>query len=320
MTGANGFIGSAMVWELNRNGHDSILTCDTVTPKARPEILSQLRFREFISADALLTSLDKLDKLDAIFHMGACSYTTEMNVEYLRRNNTEYTQRLFEFCAKKNIPFIYASSGATYGDGKLGFDDNTPSQNFKPLNPYGWSKLNFDVWALQQSKTPSRWYGLRFFNVYGPNEYHKGEQRSVVHKAFVQITETGKLKLFRSHHKDYADGKQLRDFIYVKDVVRWMWELFENKNVQSGIYNMGYGQARTWLDLAHGVFANLKKDAKIDWIDIPVNLREQYQYFTEARMQKWFSQGLSRPEWTLEAGISDYVKNYLLTDNPFLRP
>jgi ADP-L-glycero-D-manno-heptose 6-epimerase len=250
--------------------------------------------------------------------MGACSSTTETDEEYLKRNNIEYTQKLWEFCARKGKPYIYASSGATYGDGKLGFDDATPPETFKPLNLYGWSKLKFDIWAMQQTQTPSRWYGLRFFNVFGPNEYHKGEMSSVAFKAFNQIRETGKLKLFVSHNPDYKDGEQLRDFVYVKDITRWMWEIMNKPAMKSGIYNMGYGKARTWLDLAKATFQATGKPMQIDWIQVPANIRDQYQYFTEAKMDRLMGQGLSKPEWPLEKAIPDYVNGYLKAKDPYL--
>lgn len=322
VTGANGFIGSALVWDLNKMGITNILCVDPASIKQRPEPLNNASYSKFTDEkDFLKKVLDRdssLNSIKAIFHMGACSSTTEMDTEYLRVNNTEYTQHLFEYCAENDIPFIYASSGAVYGGGEHGFDDKTDNEVFKPLNPYGDSKLNFDKWVVKQTTTPTHWYGLRFFNVYGPNEYHKGEMSSVVFKAFKQIRETAKLKLFRSHNKNYEDGKQLRDFVYVKDITRWMIELYENKNAKSGIYNLGYGQARTWLDLATNVFKNMNKELNIDWIDIPIHIRHQYQYFTEANISKLKEQGLSTPQWTIEKGVEDYLQNYLLTDDPNL--
>lgn len=319
VTGANGFIGSAMVWELNQRGHQDILAVDLIDLQSRSELLKPLKISEFMTAKQLLSFLPSTKKkITAIFHMGACSNTTEMNVDYLREINTEYTQKMFNFARLLNCPLIYASSGAVYGDGKLGFDDQPTSENYKPLNPYGWSKVNFDVWAEKQKETPARWYGLRFFNVYGPNEYFKGDMSSVAFKAVQQIHATGRLKLFRSHNPQYKDGEQLRDFVYVKDITRWMWEIFTKENCQSGIYNLGYGQARSWLDLAHGVFSNLKRPVQIEWMDVPANIRSQYQYFTEAKMDKLLGQGLSQPQWPLEKGITDYLQAYLCRDNPYL--
>jgi ADP-L-glycero-D-manno-heptose 6-epimerase len=321
VTGATGFIGSALVWELNSHGRDTVLVSDHVTPSERPGPLGKRNFSEFISADRLFewwADPANAARIEGVFHMGACSSTTETDEAYLRRNNIEYSQKVFEFCAGRNIPLIYASSAACYGDGKLGFDDARDSRDYQPLNLYGWSKLKFDIWAAAQSKTPPRWYGLRFFNVYGPNEYHKGEQASVAFKAFNQIRESGRLKLFRSYHPDYKDGEQKRDFVYVKDITRWMRELMDSPKVNSGIYNMGSGQARSWLDLAGAAFDSLRRPRQIDWIEIPANIRDQYQYFTEARMDRLLGEGLSRPQWPLEKGVADYVGSYLLRTDPFL--
>lgn len=314
VTGANGFIGSAMVWELNRQGHTNILAVDRVPRQERPELLSSLKYEKFMLADEFLSLCSSLEakKFEAVFHMGACSSTTEMNEDFLKRVNTEYTKSVFN-AAKNNLwPLIYASSGAVYGNGELGFDDEISSAALKPLNPYGWSKSRFDVWAESQNERPRRWYGLRFFNVYGPNEYHKGEMSSVVFKAVKQIKESGRLKLFKSHHPQYKDGHQLRDFVYVKDITHWMWQIYQSPQIQSGIYNMGFGQARTWLDLAEGVFSSLGSPMNIDWIEMPDSIRHQYQYFTEAKMTKLLGQGLQAPRWPIESGVKDYVTNYLM--------
>jgi ADP-L-glycero-D-manno-heptose 6-epimerase len=320
VTGANGFIGSALVWKLNQLGERDIIAVDALDPVNGPPLLKRLKYERFISAEEFLPWLETSEAkgIKAIFHMGACSSTTEMNEDFLRRVNTEYTRTLFLAAREGEYPLIYASSGAVYGGGTEGFDDRRPTSTYQPLNPYGRSKANFDIWAETQT-SGSRWYGLRFFNVYGPNEYHKGDMASVVFKAVQQIRQNGRLKLFRSHRQDYQDGKQLRDFVYVKEILNWMWELYTKPNVQSGIYNLGSGKARTWMDLANSVFENLSMPIDIDWIDMPENVRNQYQYFTEAKMDKLLAQGLTPPEWTLESGIADYVRNYLLRDDPYLQ-
>jgi ADP-L-glycero-D-manno-heptose 6-epimerase len=314
VTGANGFIGSALVWELNRRGRKDIVCVDTVSLKDRPELLKKANYEKFLLKDeiwAFLNSTEAIQKVDSVLHMGACSSTTELNIEFLKENNVEYTRRLWQWCAKYRKKFIYASSAAVYGDGHEGFDDATPSRMFRPLNPYGESKAAFDRWAVEQVDTPPLWMGLRFFNVYGPNEYHKDFQASVVCKAFSEIRATNELKLFKSHDANYKDGEQLRDFVYVKDITRWTVDLTAKPELKSGIYNMGFGRARTWLDLATATFKSMDVKLKINWIQIPEILRERYQYFTQAKIDRLLAQGLSAPQWTLEDGVTDYVENYL---------
>jgi ADP-L-glycero-D-manno-heptose 6-epimerase len=312
VTGANGFIGSAMVWELNQAGYNDIICVDTIGLETR-NCLKGRKFSHFLSEKELWPFLESDDgkKVAGIFHMGACSSTTEMNIAFLTENNLNYTKKVWQFCTLQNIPMIYASSAAVYGNGSKGFDDNDSPDIFSPMNPYGESKAAFDRWAVQQTTMPPAWYGLRFFNVYGPNEYFKGDQASLIMKAHHQIRSTEKLKLFRSHNPKYKDGESFRDFVYVKDVTRWMLELFNRKMPASGIYNMGSGKARSWNDLASAVFQTLAKPVVIDWIDIPEDIRPHYQYFTEAKMAKLFSIGTSRPAWSLERGVSDYIKKYL---------
>ncbi len=314
VTGANGFIGSALVWELNQAGREDIICVDSVSLAERPGPLKKRRYLSFLLKDEIwkfLESPEARTKVETVFHMGACSSTTETNVAFLTENNVEYTRRLWEWCTANQKTFIYASSAAVYGDGSKGFEDSLPSKIFEPLNPYGESKAAFDRWVEEQTLTPPVWFGLRFFNVFGPNEYHKGFMCSVPFKAFVQIQEKSSLTLFRSHNPNYEDGKQMRDFVYVKDVTRWMLELMNRNGLRSGIYNMGYGQARTWLDLATAAFKALGKPMNIEWTDIPEAMRPRYQYFTEAKMDRLLALGLSKPQWPLERAIDDYLANYL---------
>jgi ADP-L-glycero-D-manno-heptose 6-epimerase len=320
VTGANGFIGSCLLGELEAHGFHDFIVVDTIRPSERSLPVGKHPYKKFLQTDELFAFLESAQAphFDGVFHMGACASTTEMDVEFLRRNNTEYSKSLFEYCTRKKVPFIYASSAAVYGDGQLGFDDEQPSEIYRPLNPYGWSKLNFDTWAEQQTQTPPRWAGLRFFNVYGPNEYHKGAMSSVIYKAFQQVRESGRLKLFRSHRPEYQDGAQLRDFVYVKDVIRWMRQIWLGPHFTNGIYNMGSGQARTWLDLAEAVFQTLACPLKIDWIDMPISIRDQYQYYTEAKMTRFLRQPVEPPQFQLRDGIHDYLQNFLLKSDPYL--
>lgn len=312
VTGANGFIGSAMVWELNQKGITDIVCVDTI-PLSEHNLLFKRKYSQFLLKDQLWAFLDtpgaKTD-LTWIIHMGACSSTTETNKDFLWENNTYYTQRIYEWCRDHKKSLIYASSGATYGAGEMGFDDTTDAEKLRPLNLYGESKVLFDRWALKQTSGPVHWYGLKFFNVFGPNELYKESMSSVAFKAFHQIKKTNGLGLFRSHHPDYRDGEQKRDFVYVKDITRWMWELMQ-KSPANGVYNMGFGRARTWMDLAQSVFKAMKKEPQIHWLEVPANIRDQYQYFTEANMKKWQSAGMSESQWPLEKAVDDYVQNHL---------
>lgn len=319
VTGANGFIGSVVVWELNQRGFNDIVAVDSVSLAER-NLLNGLNYSQFLTHSELWSFLEKQPDgaISWVIHMGACSSTTEKNWSFLFENNTLYTQRVFEAATKKGFDVIYASSAATYGAGENGFDDNTDSDVLKPLNLYGDSKVLFDRWVKKAPNLPTHWYGLKFFNVYGPMEYHKEAMASVVFKSFHLIKSTGQVKLFKSHNPDYNDGEQLRDFVYVKDVSRWIVELMIKKPV-NGIYNMGFGKARTWKDLATATFHSLGLPTKIEWMDIPADIRNQYQYFTEAKMNRWVEQKMSPPQWSLEAGIKDYIQNYLDTSDPVMK-
>ena len=320
ITGGAGFIGSVLASELNRFGHEDLVIVDRVEESLKWKNLRGIKFQDYIHADELFGGDydDLIADAEMIFHLGACSSTTEKNMDYLMKNNVAYTQALFRFAATKNIPFIYASSAATYGAGDMGYiDDHELLPTLMPLNPYGYSKQLVDEWILNEEQKPDHWFGLKFFNVYGPNEYHKKEMRSLVHKAFEQIKYSGSVKLFKSHRPDFLDGEQLRDFIYVKDVVRAMLELASpDKRQYSGIYNLGTGVARTFLDLILATFKALSLDPNIEFIDMPIHLQNQYQYFTEANMTKFY-QAIPEFEFTsLEEGVSEYIQNYLMQENP----
>lgn len=320
VTGGAGFIGSAMVWKLNQMGITDILVVDNLASSEKWKNLVNLRYTEYLHRDSFLDFIldDCLPwEIDGIIHMGACSSTTERNADFLMENNYRYTRAVCDYCLEHNVRFINASSAATYGDGKLGFEDSIETMlRLKPLNMYGYSKQLFDLWAHDEGKL-NKIVCLKFFNVYGPNEYHKDDMRSVVCKAFTQIGETKMMKLFRSYHPDYSDGGQKRDFVYIKDVVDAIWWLFEHKEV-NGIYNIGTGNARTWNDLMKAVFSAMNLPAKIEYIDMPECLRGKYQYFTEAPMKRLQDTGCPVKFRSIEDGVKDYVQNYLAQDDPYL--
>lgn len=320
VTGGAGFIGSVLVKELNNIGREDILIVDRLESDDKWKNLRSLKFITYIHADELFELEDDLwDQIDSIYHMGACSATTERNMDYLWVNNVEYSQNLYNIATSRNIPIAYASSAATYGDGELGYsDDHDQIDHYRPLNGYGYSKQVVDQWILRRESKPDYWYGIKFFNVFGPNEYHKGDMRSLVHKAYGQINDTGKVKLFKSHRDDFKDGEQLRDFVYVKDVVRGMIMLMDQKVPgSSGIYNMGTGQCRSFLDLMRATFKAMGKNENIEFIDMPESIRNQYQYYTQAEMSK-FKKVFPEFQFTsLEEAVNDYVTQYLMTNNEY---
>lgn len=315
ITGGAGFIGSALAAQLNACGADDILIVDLLGTNERWKNLRRLRFVDYMEADDFAQALDS-DQIEwdveAILHLGACSDTTETDASYLVRNNYEYSKMLAQWAVEHQVRFVYASSAATYGDGSAGFSDSEPIEQLIPLNMYGYSKQLFDLWA-KRTGVAEQIAGLKYFNVFGPNEYHKGEMRSFVHKAFEQINVAGKVRLFKSHRPDYADGMQLRDFLYIKDAVDMTLFFLENPEV-NGIFNIGTGQARSWLDLANAVFAAMGKTPNIEFIPMPEKLRDKYQYFTQADISKLRHAGYRKTTTDLESAVADYVQKYLMKD------
>ena len=316
ITGAAGFIGSCLVSKFNSEGIFDLMLVDDFSKIEKDHNLSGKKFSQKMERSVFLNWLAANPaEVKEVIHIGARTDTTEFSVELFNELNLDYTKAIWQLCAAHQIPLIYASSAATYGLGENGYeDDESRIGLLKPLNPYGDSKNDFDKWAIAQPTAPPVWQGLKFFNVYGPNEYHKGRMASVIFHAFNQVKASGKVKLFRSHRADYADGGQLRDFVYVKDVVEVIWFLHSAKP-KSGIYNLGSGKARTFLDLAKATYAALGKDPVIEFIDTPADIRDKYQYFTEAAMHKLIAAGYSRPFTGLEDGVNDYVKHYLSTNS-----
>lgn len=315
VTGAAGFIGSCMTARLNEAGYKDIVLVDDFSCPEKARNLEGRQFTAKVHRDEFFPWLEAHHKLvQIIIHLGARTDTTEMDMAVFDRLNLNYTKQVWTACVRHALPLIYASSAATYGAGELGYEDrHDVVDRLQPLNPYGISKNEFDKWALRQPVKPFFWAGLKFFNVYGPNEYHKGRMASVVLHAFRQIGETGGMKLFRSHRPDFKDGEQLRDFVYVKDVTSVILFLMTHRQ-HSGLYNVGTGTARTFLDLARATFQAMGREERISFIDTPADIRDRYQYFTEAAMQKLRGIGYDAPFHSLEAGITDYVQNYLMPD------
>ncbi len=313
VTGAFGFIGSALLAELQNIGYGSLVAVDDFSVESKKYTLENIKTLLRINREDFHFWLEKNQKeVQIVFHIGARTRTDEFNWDNLNLLNVHYTKKIWQLCTDYSIPLIYASSAATYGDGKLGFSDKHEMiSGLKPLNPYGESKQQIDEWILQQSKTPPFWAGFKFFNVFGPNEYHKGRMASVVFHAFNQINETKKVKLFKSYNSKYTDGGQLRDFVYIKDVVSVLIYFMENRK-HSGIYNLGSGTARTFEELAEGVFKALNIPSNIEFIDMPEDIRENYQYYTKAEMEKIIAAGYTRAFWSFKQAIYDYVINYLI--------
>ncbi|MCD6660814.1 MAG: ADP-glyceromanno-heptose 6-epimerase [Lentimicrobium sp.] len=315
VTGAAGFIASCLIGSLIEKGYKHIIAVDDFSKKEKAGNFIDKSIQEFSERAEFFEWLDQHAKeIEFIFHIGARTDTTEFNMAVFDELNTGYSMSVWNACSKYGIPLVYASSAATYGLGELGYADNHEIVNdLKPLNPYGVSKNDFDKWALAQESAPPFWAGMKFFNVYGPNEYHKGRMASVIFHAYHQINKTGRVKLFRSHRPDFEDGGQLRDFIYVKDVVSVLIFMLENKP-ESGLYNLGTGKARTFLDLAKATFTACDKKTIIDFVDTPADIRDKYQYFTEANMAKLKNAGYNKEFYSLEEGVNDYVRNYLIPE------
>ena len=348
VTGAAGFIGSIVADELNKKGYEDLILVDDFSKKKKERNYIDLKYKTLVDRNVFFDWFkENHEEVDFVVHLGARTDTTEFDWNVFQKLNVDYTQAMFLACTEYQIPLVYASSAATYGDGELGYEDNHEVvEKLQPLNPYGRSKNDVDKWILNHVEThrrasdahsyqPPFWAGLKFFNVYGPNEYHKGRMASVIFHSFNQINATGKVKLFRSHRPDFQDGQQLRDFIYVKDiasVIIWMIDESQKSKVESqkpsstktlhptlytlhlksGLYNLGTGKARSFYDLAANTFKAMGKEVNIEFIDIPEDIRDKYQYFTEANMSKLRAAGYDKGFTSLEDGVADYVKNYLI--------
>ena len=320
ITGAAGFIGSIVASELNNKGYNDLILVDDFSKKEKERNYIDLKYKSLVDRNIFFDWFkENHEDVDFVVHLGARTDTTEFDWNVFLKLNVDYTETMFALCSEYQIPLVYASSAATYGNGELGYDDSHDVvEKLQPLNPYGRSKNEVDKWILKQEKQPPFWAGLKFFNVYGPNEYHKGRMASVIFHSFNQINATGKVKLFRSHRPDFADGQQLRDFIYVKDIASVIIFMIASSqqpaanSLKSGIYNLGTGKARSFYDLAANTFKAMGKDVNIEFIDIPEDIRDKYQYFTEANMDKLRNAGYDKEFTSLEDGVADYVKNYLM--------
>lgn len=315
VTGALGFIGSALLGELQRLGYGDLVAVDNFQDTKKYPNLESKQIQHRIERSEFLQWFEKNgNEVQFVFHIGARTKTNEFDWDVLNELNVNYSKKLWTLCTQFNIPFIYASSAATYGNGSNGFSDNIDMiSSLKPLNPYGESKQLFDLWVLSQDKTPPFWAGFKFFNVFGPNEYHKDRMASVIFHAFHQIRDTNQMALFKSYRSDFEDGEQKRDFVYIKDVLSVLIHFMENRR-NSGIYNLGTGQAHTFLELAHAVFKALDLEPKINFVDMPEDIRDNYQYFTQAEMSKIRNAGYNKSFTEFELAVNDYVCNYLQTN------
>ena len=320
VTGGAGFIGSAMIWKLNQMGIDDIIVVDNLASSEKWHNLVNRRFTDYLHRDTFRKMLEdnRLHyKIDGIIHLGACSSTTERNMDFLMENNVKYSELLCRRAMERGVRFINASSAATYGDGSMGFSDSIDTAlKLRPLNAYGWSKQLFDMWAYREKRLSSI-ASVKFFNVYGPNEYHKGDMKSVICKVFADIRKGLPIRLFKSDNPQYGDGESFRDFVYVKDCVNVLYWLLEHPDV-NGILNIGSGRARTWNDLAHAVYAAMDMPPVIEYFDMPESLRGKYQYFTQAEMGWLEKAGCDVAFHSLEDGVADYVRNYMMKDDPYL--
>ena len=334
VTGAAGFIGSVVAGELNNKGYNNLILVDDFSKKEKERNYINLEYKALVDRNVFFDWFkENHEEVSFIVHLGARTDTTEFDWNVFLKLNVDYTETMFSLCAEYQIPLVYASSAATYGNGELGYDDSHDVvEKLQPLNPYGRSKNEVDKWILKQDKQPPFWAGLKFFNVYGPNEYHKGRMASVIFHSFNQINATGKVKLFRSHRPDFADGQQLRDFIYVKDIASVIIFMIDAEtqrrkdaeyahcsqlvahNLKSGLYNLGTGKARSFYDLAANTFKAMGREVDIEFVDIPEDIRDKYQYFTEANMTKLIEAGYDKEFTSLEDGVMDYVKNYLMKE------
>lgn len=316
VTGGAGFIGSAIVWRLNQMGNDKIIIVDELGTDDKWKNLNGLKFVDFFHKDdfmGLILQRSVPFKITSMIHLGACSSTTEKDADYLMDNNVHYSQELAKYSIEKGNRFIYASSAATYGDGSNGYNDDEEHLNdLRPLNMYGYSKQLFDLW-IKRNGLMDKVVGVKYFNVYGPNEYHKNDMRSVVHKAFEQVRDFGKVKLFKSYNSEYKDGEQKRDFVYVKDAVDMTLYFLERED-KNGIYNVGTGNAQTWIELVTALFNAVGKPVNIEFVDMPEDIRGKYQYFTQANLSKIRNAGYDKKIMDVNQGVNDYIKNYLLKD------